>query len=436
MAVPAFDWSSWAFMNGSMVFGGAPGGPNPGGLLGQAWLAVDRSGGPHDGNIYVLCSVDPPGDDPLDIHFIRSTDDGVTWSLPLRINDDESPPYRWQWFGTMSVAPNGRIDVVWNDTRVTGDPVVSAMFYSYSTDGGVTWSANQQISPTFNSHLGWPNQNKLGDYYDMVSDDVGVSVAWAATFNNEQDVYYTRIGDYDCNVNGVPDSLDIATMASEDLNDNGIPDECEVPNLSAVAFTAFQARVVDGGVELSAEIAADGDRLRVDVYRGDGGPAALYNSVDHRAGETFRFVDRHVVPGETYDYYLAAEDGDGRFVSPTTTVSIPALEAVLMQNTPNPFNPVTTIRFMLPAAQHVELSIYDGNGRMVARLLDEPRSAGAHDVEWNGTDHLGNRVGSGVYFYRLTVGKKTYANKMIWKRLVSTSFCNVERRAVNRRSSN
>jgi hypothetical protein len=83
------------------------------------------------------------------------------------------------------------------------------------------------VSPVFDSWVGWPNQNKIGDYYDMISDDVGAHVAWAATFNGEQDVYYLRIGDYDCNTNGVGDSLDIAHGTSPDLDNNGIPDECD-----------------------------------------------------------------------------------------------------------------------------------------------------------------------------------------------------------------
>jgi hypothetical protein len=226
LVTPSFT-VSWVFMNGSMrVGGGGPVDPNPDGLLGQAWVAVDRSGGPTHGNIYVVCSVDPPGIDPLDVHFTRSIDGGATWSTPVRINDDVPASFSWQWFATMSVAPDGRIDVIWNNSD-TGDSKVSALYYSNSDDGGLTWSANEQLSPTFNSHLGWPDQFKIGDYYDMVSDDVGASLAWSATFNGEQDLYYTRIGDWDCNVNGVPDSVDIATLQSADFNENGIPDECE-----------------------------------------------------------------------------------------------------------------------------------------------------------------------------------------------------------------
>jgi len=222
---PTFDFVTDIDMNGAMALGS---GPNPVGLLGQASVAVDTSGGPDHGNVYVLCSVDPPGNDPLDVHFVRSTDGGVTFSEPIRINDDPQTSLAWQWFGTMSVAPNGRIDVVWNDTRISADAQWSELYYAYSMDGGLTFSENVPLTIPFAHHLGYPNQNKLGDYYDMISDNFGASLAFAATFNGEQDVYYLRIGDFDCNENGIPDHEDIAAGTSSDCNDNGRPDECEI----------------------------------------------------------------------------------------------------------------------------------------------------------------------------------------------------------------
>jgi hypothetical protein len=167
---------------------------NPQGLLGQVYVDVDVSDGPGEGNVYVLASLDRNSNtDPADVMFARSTDGGMNWDPPVRINDD---PYinRYQWLGTMSVAPNGRIDAVWLDTRV--DPwntVESALFYSYSVDQGVTWSANVQLSDMFDPHLGWPDQDKMGDYYDMISDEGGAHLAWANTLNSEQDVYYAYI---------------------------------------------------------------------------------------------------------------------------------------------------------------------------------------------------------------------------------------------------
>ncbi len=170
-------------------------GPNPGGLLGQTWVSVDNSDGPYSGNVYLLCSVDRySNDDPLDVMFSKSTDGGITWSEAKRVNQDNSNT-NWQWFGTMSVAPDGRIDVVWLDTRNNGAPWTynSALFYAYSIDGGETFSENEQVSDYFNPHLGWPQQNKMGDYFHMISDYDYAHLAWANTLNGEQDVYYTRI---------------------------------------------------------------------------------------------------------------------------------------------------------------------------------------------------------------------------------------------------
>ena len=168
------------------------GGPNPAGLLGQLWVAVDRSATGRNGWVYLLSSVETP-DDPMDVRFTRSTDGGQTWIPSVRVNDDTPGNRAFQWFGTMSVSPSGRIDAVWNDTRGSADSTISALYYAYSLDAGTTWSPNQQVSPTWNSTVGWPNQPKIGDYYQTVSDDSGLDVAYAATFNGGQNVWYLRI---------------------------------------------------------------------------------------------------------------------------------------------------------------------------------------------------------------------------------------------------
>ena len=61
----------------------------------------------------------------------------------------------------------------------------SQLFYSYSTDAGDTWSPNVAVSIPFNPFIGYPNQNKLGDYMTIVSDNTGGDVAYAATFNQK-----------------------------------------------------------------------------------------------------------------------------------------------------------------------------------------------------------------------------------------------------------
>lgn len=191
--VVTWDTAAVVNLDGDPVAFAGSSSPNPGGLHGQAWVAVDRSSGSTRGNIYVLCSVGRNSNaDPLDVMFARSTNGGRTWSSPVRVNDDTSTT-AWQWFGTMSVSPAGRIDVVWLDTRDNPGSVNSSLYYSCSSDAGATWAPNMRLSQAFDPHAGWPQQNKMGDYFHMVSDNTGAHLAWAATFGGEQNVYYGHI---------------------------------------------------------------------------------------------------------------------------------------------------------------------------------------------------------------------------------------------------
>src|SRR5262249_52524778 len=157
---PQFDQQTAVNMGGDLIFGGAI---NPGGLAGQLFLAIDRSGGPTNNYIYMLASVVPPGRSTTDVMFVRSTDGGSTFSAPTKVNDELVNPSKWHWFGTFSVAPNGRLDAVWYDTRNAANNTDSQLFYSYSTDAGMTWAPNVAVSNAFNPFEGYPNQDKIGD---------------------------------------------------------------------------------------------------------------------------------------------------------------------------------------------------------------------------------------------------------------------------------
>jgi hypothetical protein len=188
---PSFDQSTAVNLGGDIVSSEPI---NPEGLAGQVFLAVDRSGTSTNNNVYMLASVQPTGfNTGNDVMFVRSTDGGHTFSTPLRVNDDPVNHNKWHWFGTLSVAPNGRLDSVWLDTRNAANNTDSQLFYSFSTDGGDTWSPNVAVSASFNPFLGYPNQAKMGDYITIVSDNTGGNVAYAATFNSEEDIYYVRV---------------------------------------------------------------------------------------------------------------------------------------------------------------------------------------------------------------------------------------------------
>jgi hypothetical protein len=91
----------------------------------------------------------------------------------------------------------------------------------------------------------------------------------------------------------------------------------------------------------------------------------------------------------------------------------------LGQNYPNPFNPSTTIRFTLPTAVDggatvpTSLRIYNVLGEVVRTLVDEAMVPGVHHKVWDGRDDHGNRVASGIYFYRLRAGDLQHTKKMV-----------------------
>ncbi|MFC1555957.1 T9SS type A sorting domain-containing protein [candidate division KSB1 bacterium] len=85
----------------------------------------------------------------------------------------------------------------------------------------------------------------------------------------------------------------------------------------------------------------------------------------------------------------------------------------LHQNYPNPFNPETTIRFELPAAADVRITVYNILGKEVAKVTDRDYAAGEHSIKWNGRNSFGTQVSSGMYFYRIEAGTFVKTMKMV-----------------------
>jgi hypothetical protein len=110
---------------------------------------------------------------------------------------------------------------------------------------------------------------------------------------------------------------------------------------------------------------------------------------------------------------VACREGEVATDNPGDEVAAPRVTE-LHQNVPNPFNPVTTIRFDLAEDGQVDLVIYDVGGRRVKQLVRGPMTRGfGRAVTWNGLDAQGVRVPSGIYFYRLTTPDYTATRKMV-----------------------
>lgn len=164
--------------------------------------------------------------------------------------------------------------------------------------------------------------------------------------------------------------------------------------------------------------------------------------IDPRSGEIVARHDAgvldagaHTVAFESADYTSAWSAGEYRAVVRArstyehgdaasveipvqlTNSGTPALPSTLtlLGNSPNPFNPETTIRFMVPAGPKRDYSVrvYDVAGRLVRNLAAGKIDAGAHDVRWDGTDEHGAVVSSGVYLYRVSAGHEVQNGKMV-----------------------
>ncbi len=356
-------------------------GPNPDGLGGQTSIGIDTSGGPSNGNIYLLCSVvRNSNNDPLDVMFARSTNSGASFSAPVRVNDDPGTS-AIQWFGTMSVAPTGRIDVVWLDTRDHPGTNLSALYYSNSTDQGVTWSPNERMSDYFDPNVGWPNQDKMGDYFHMVSDSLGARLAWAATFNNEQDVYYSYI---------------TSGIVPVELTSFSASASADVVTLDWTTATELNNRGFN--IERSSE---KNEWRTIGFIEGKG----TTSEPQH-----YLYSDRlsDVKSNKLY-YRLKQIDNDGTYkYSNIVEVGIAPSSFTLSQNYPNPFNPSTKIKYSIPQSSKVVVKVFDMLGKEVTTLVNEEKQAGTYELTWNAQD-----MPSGVYTYSIKAGSYTAVKKMV-----------------------
>jgi hypothetical protein len=99
-------------------------------------------------------------------------------------------------------------------------------------------------------------------------------------------------------------------------------------------------------------------------------------------------------------------------VSLSESTSLPK-KFMLHHNYPNPFNPITTLRYELPKYSYVNVTIYDMLGNVVNNLVNTNQSSGYKSVQWDATNNQGEPVSAGVYLYKIQAGEFSQTNKMI-----------------------
>jgi hypothetical protein len=154
-------------------------------------LAVDRSTGPHAGRVYVTWFDHAAGNGET---MLSWSDDGATWSAPVRVNDDAGAAD--QFMPSVSVGPDGTLDVSWIDRRDDPANHLFEAYYTYSLDGGQTFAPNMRVSHGASDESFSHHQNGaifLGDYRDMGSLRGSATLVWVDTRNHKADVFIATV---------------------------------------------------------------------------------------------------------------------------------------------------------------------------------------------------------------------------------------------------
>ncbi|MCZ6703812.1 MAG: M14 family zinc carboxypeptidase [Ignavibacteria bacterium] len=187
-----------------------------------------------------------------------------------------------------------------------------------------------------------------------------------------------------------------------------------------VELTSFIAEARSESVILNWSTATELNNLGFEIERTKGNNNFNWVRIGFVEGngtstETNNYVFKVDNPFTGTSYYrLKQIDYDGTFrVYDEVQVDFHGVtDYALEQNYPNPFNPSTTIRYSIPAAGRVKLTLYNLLGSEVAVLVNEQQEAGKHSVIFS-TEELGKKIGSGMYLYNLKSGSFTQTRKMI-----------------------
>ena len=219
------------------------------------------------------------------------------------------------------------------------------------------------------------------------------TIAFTPTSSNYQLIFY---------LNGNIFSIDFWTI-----------DDVEIDYIVPVELASFNANAREGLVELNWSTATETNNRGFEVQRNNNGEFETIAFIEGHGTttetQTYFYSDQSVTGG-SYSYRLKQIDFDGSFeYSKVIEVEVPALrEFALDQNYPNPFNPNTTIKFSLPEASDVTLTIYNTLGQKITELVNAKLEAGRYSYEWNGQN-----VVTGMYIYELRTNNFVSVKKMV-----------------------
>ncbi len=175
-------------------------------------LAVDETYGPWAGRLYCVYADAAVVENGMDIWVRSSSDNGVTWTVPVRVNDDPPGRFRDQFHPWVTCDEHGMLHATWYDRRDDPDNYLWHIYYSWSSDGGATWEPSERITDVPSSPAqasrggagpqatwsGWgPEDGPLalapagliGEYSGVAAAEGIAHPVWTDTRNGNQDTY-------------------------------------------------------------------------------------------------------------------------------------------------------------------------------------------------------------------------------------------------------
>ncbi len=373
-------------------------------------LAADNSSGLYRGNLYAVYSGRTNGNDSSDVFFVKSTNYGMNWSLPVKLTDDNTNTD--QWMPAISVNSSGTIYVSWYDSRDdAANNLLSRLYGSYSTNGGLNFISNQSISnSSFNlvnvaQQFGW--RGYIGHYFTNSAIGYTSLASWMDARYNTFGSFTGYFPDFALKTN--PES---ETFTSNDSADFSVIIPAVTGSFSnTVKFSASLDSLPHNGIITYSF--ANKDSV-------NGFPDSIVLKV-----KTINVTDVRVfrltvtgrglplnVPVHKRTLNLFVNTINVKKISSGIPVSFK-----LYQNYPNPFNPVTKIRFNIPPSKGargmtLRLVIYNILGKEIAILANESTTgglkAGTYEADWDASNYP-----SGVYFYKLMTDNYSETKKMV-----------------------
>jgi hypothetical protein len=361
------------------------------------------------GGYRVLSAVNTPGPEIARDHrdvIVSHSDDAVSWSTPVRVNDD--PGWFDGWLPEVGVGADGYPYAIWFDWRdaVANCGGSSHMYATRSTDGGATWAASQRFTDqaTAWSSVGSNIAPNQGDYSHVFGDERYIRPTWSdgrvpPSGTTDPDVFVTAIDTWHTIASCPPDTT-LAPTGTLDLTVSATNLNPLFANAYAYTITSDRGwTLASGSLGTAAEgggIASAPTTITVPDTAA-AGPVQVCINVVNAAGLLQR----------SCCFQVTVSTGN-------VSVGDAAPQFALMQNAPNPVRGgATRIAFTLPREGRVRLEVFGLHGERVRTLVDGAAAAGPNSVTWDGRDGNGVPVPAGAYFLRLSGFGQAATRRMV-----------------------